>query len=222
MGRQTFHSFFDAPPDMSTFSQSSFLDACKRGDEAKIKRLLSSVDADADVEDEYARGPLHLALAHNHGHLVPLLLAAPNIDVNAANDDGSTPLHVAAAAAPPDPSSSFLAAVSQLLAFPGVRLEVTDDSGRSPFQIALERENRAFVDQLLAVHSERSPPPRSAIRATPETQPIHCENARWCGVDYVLGGNTVAKQNDFSTRAGDATDFSAFLLSPSHLVETLK
>lgn len=78
----------------------AFLDACKRGDLAKVKRLLAHDNDDYYVtscRDVSGRNslPLHLAAGYNHLAVAECLLAC-GADTTARDSGGLIPLHNAA------------------------------------------------------------------------------------------------------------------------------
>ena len=54
-------------------SQRSFLDACKKGNAAKVKLLIDR-GADTEAKDESGRTPLHLACGQGHVGVVKLFI----------------------------------------------------------------------------------------------------------------------------------------------------
>lgn len=75
----------------------AFLDACKRGDLAKVRKLLA-IDTDlVKCRDSAGRNsvPLHLAAGYNHLAVAECLLAA-GADTTARDMGGLIPLHNAA------------------------------------------------------------------------------------------------------------------------------
>ena len=53
------------------------------------------IDGSLNVADDDGETPLYVACSNNHMEIVQLLLAAPGIDITAANIDGETPMYVA-------------------------------------------------------------------------------------------------------------------------------
>ncbi|OBT66162.1 hypothetical protein VE03_05055 [Pseudogymnoascus sp. 23342-1-I1] len=88
---------------------------------------------------------LRLASFLGLGKVVSQLLAAPEIDVNAADNEGRTPLWWAL-------DLQMEAVVRQLLAIPGIDVNTVDDKGgRTPLWLALDLQMEAVVRQLLAI-----------------------------------------------------------------------
>jgi ankyrin repeat protein len=132
--------------------------AAAAGNAAQVK-LLIDANAALDEEDVCKSTPLHEAFMHGHDSCSELLLAAGasmgsfdaakalcdaafaddvarlqrilrhKCDVNAANYDGRTPLHVAAGA-------HRLAACNYLMTVPGLDKNHEDQYGETPFDIA--------------------------------------------------------------------------------------
>ena len=70
--------------------------AAARGWATAAARLLAGGASPNAQDRTYSSAPLHLAVRGNHRDLLSLLTGA-GADVNAANEAGRTPLHVAAA-----------------------------------------------------------------------------------------------------------------------------
>lgn len=86
---------------------------------------------------------LHVASHLGLGTVVGQLLATSNVDVNAAEDSGGTPLFWAA-------SGGHEAVVGQLLAAPGIKINVVNDSDETPLFWAANEGHEGVVGQLLA------------------------------------------------------------------------
>ncbi|KAF6743832.1 ankyrin repeat-containing domain protein [Ephemerocybe angulata] len=74
---------------------------------------------------------------------VKLLLAKPGIEVNAADTNGRTPLHVAA-------KGSHEAVIQLLLAAPGIDVNASDTDGRTPLHVAAAEDHEVILKLLLA------------------------------------------------------------------------
>lgn len=86
---------------------------------------------------------LHLASLLGLGRVVGQLLAAPNIDINAADSDGQTPLWWAA-------REGYKTVVGQLLATSGIDVNAADNNGPTPLWQAAYKGHETVVGQLLA------------------------------------------------------------------------
>ena len=84
---------------------------------------------------------LHLASRLGLRRIVGQLLAAPGIEVNAANKDGWTPLSWAA-------DQGHEAVVGQLLAAPGIEVNAADKDGETPLLVAQRRGYRGIAKLL--------------------------------------------------------------------------
>lgn len=58
----------------------------------QIAKLLIELEANVNEADILSATPLHRAAAQGRNNIVELLLAHPNINVNACDSTGSTPL----------------------------------------------------------------------------------------------------------------------------------
>lgn len=85
---------------------------------------------------------LHLASYCGLDFVVEQVLANPDIEVNAVNEMGETPLWYAA-------SGGHEAVVGQLLAAPSIDVNAPDKSGETPLLSAARRGHRGVVRQLL-------------------------------------------------------------------------
>ena len=88
-------------------------------------------------------GPLHWAAQEGRIVDVMALLAAPGIDVNKSNVDGSTPLHTAA-------RNGRTEAVAALLAAPGIDVNKSNVDGSTPLHTAARNGRTEAVATLLA------------------------------------------------------------------------
>lgn len=113
-----------------------------------IARLLIShpkiiVNAANDVE---GNTPLHNSSRLGYKHVVELLLARHDVDVNAQNYNGETALSQASRWGVED-------TVKHLLSHPKVELNKKDNGGRTPLGLAAENGEEGVVKLLLSKHS---------------------------------------------------------------------
>ena len=59
-------------------------------------RLLIDAGADINIPDKYQQTALHLAAYFGYDDIVDSLIKRPNVNINSRDEDGDTPLHVAA------------------------------------------------------------------------------------------------------------------------------
>ena len=76
--------------------------------------------------------------------VVKLLLAAPGIDVNRANEDGETPLYVASHEGEPE-------VVELLLAAPGIEVFNENMEGKSALDVASSEDVREMLEEVVDV-----------------------------------------------------------------------
>jgi len=102
--------------------------AAKEGDDVTVRDVLeNNPDLDVNWSDEldYDRTPLHWAAVNGHTAVVRLLLACPDIDVNATECLGRTPFRLAC-------SNNHVACVRLLLDDHRVDVNEADESHSSP------------------------------------------------------------------------------------------
>lgn len=111
-------------------------------DSEAVVEFLLSLGSDIHKRNSKGKTALHAAVTNLNGKMVSLLLAMPDIEVNAKDDQGRTPLHWA----------SFMGVheiVQQLLKFPGIKVNILDKDGNSAFRLAVSK-NRDKVLPLFA------------------------------------------------------------------------
>jgi len=114
------------------------LAAAKAGDVSKVKSLVNKgADVNARTRD-MGWSPLHLAIGGGHGDVADLVgfLVAHGAEVNAADREGQTPLHMAA-------GTGNMRAIELLVAH-GATIDQGDGTGRTPLHWA------AIFDQIAA------------------------------------------------------------------------
>jgi ankyrin repeat protein len=98
--------------------------------------------ADANAADIYGATPLLRAVQAQRVGVVRALLASARVDVNAADENGHTALHHAAAQGAPE--------IARLLLGAGARREARDRDGRSAVDLALGSGHREVAELLQA------------------------------------------------------------------------
>ena len=110
----------------------------------KVREALQA-GADPNTTGEYCIYTcLMIAARKNHDEVVALLLAHPNIQVNAKSKCNYTALHYAC-------SDGSLASLSKLLAAPGVQLNERNNWGHTPIMEAILQGETEAVRQMAAV-----------------------------------------------------------------------
>lgn len=138
----------------------SLFSAVEAGDLATVATLLTAGES-PNASDEDGNGLLHLAVqAGNVAGRMGELLVEHGADVNAKNDWGDAPLHVAVW--PEDYFEPDAETVSALLALRGVRIDEPNAQGRTALSLAVEggefggRVNEAIVGLLLSHGADSS------------------------------------------------------------------
>jgi len=119
----------------------------KKCEDGKVEKVRQALQAGADPNT--TGGPcddtcLMEAAYYNHDKVVALLLAHPNIQVNAKSEYNRTALHYACA-------RGSLASLSKLLATPGVQLNERNTRGQTPIMDAIDDGQTEAVRQMAAV-----------------------------------------------------------------------
>ena len=115
---------------------------CKDGKVEEVREALQQ-GADPNTDPNYSC--LMMAVAMHFDEVVTLLLAHPNIQVNAKNEyNRSTALHWAC-------NIGSLASLSKLLAAPGLQLNERNRYGKTPIMDAIAKGKTEAVLQMAAV-----------------------------------------------------------------------
>lgn len=151
---------------------------CAAAEQGKLEQLRYLITAGADVNTSInnLNTPLHLAVIHKHNACVRILLAAENIQPDAANSEGKTPLMMACtngnsestelliATGKVNPNTSdnqgnypltvasfydYTACVQQLVKAPGIDVNIFASNGETALQKAVVRANNQVVQALL-------------------------------------------------------------------------
>lgn len=115
--------------------------AVLKGHAEVVKTLLGTKGIDVNTAPEDSGWtPLHVAIANLEFEIIELLLAA-GADVNKADNDGNTPLHVAA--------SIVLNAdiVEILLEAPGIEINKRNKNGKTPLALSADWEIKGVLER---------------------------------------------------------------------------
>ncbi|PSN57942.1 hypothetical protein C0J52_00198 [Blattella germanica] len=118
-----------------------------------------------ETTNSFGYSPLHLAVSNFSLEAMRFLIrAGANIDCQTAMLQGHTPLHLAAT----KPEENVVSVVSFLIT-EGANWKLEDHSGSTPVQLAIERDNIYFLDEIskhvaLNVHLRESDSVRLATR----------------------------------------------------------
>ena len=124
--------------DLGSGEPTDLYDAAVSGDLAAVKRIVNAHPEAVNVTDEHGFTALH-GLAEEEHPEIALYLLDHGANVNASNDDGVTPLHLAGW---PEMARLFLRR--------GARLEATTRTGETPLlMLAAEPEREDVLGVLL-------------------------------------------------------------------------
>lgn len=115
-----------------------FRDAAVFADMEKLKLLVSSDPSIVNSADKWGFTALHCVAGEEHYHVVTFLVDR-GADVNAQNDEGIAPLHLA----------GWPEMVGLLVSY-GAKINIRDKNGRTPLMIhASEPESHDVLEALL-------------------------------------------------------------------------
>jgi len=116
--------------------------AVMSGNEDNVEYFLSK-NANPSSKDKYNSAPLHFAAFKGHLAITKLLLSSPNIDINATNSKGETPLHWAVK------NEDSLRLVT-LLVDKGANAKAKNNLKETPFMVAAEINPESSVTAHLS------------------------------------------------------------------------
>ena len=146
----------DAPDEKGRIP---LLRACLNGEKERVYQLLSA-GANPKVENAKKRTALHYTMVKGDVQCV-LWLVASGARLNAKDDQGCIPLHVAAWYGRDD----LVPHLAQIMLSQNVFIDERDYLGDTPLLLACIRGHRAVVEQLL--HAGANPNTRSSDGNTP-------------------------------------------------------
>ncbi|KAG7201780.1 hypothetical protein KM043_004500 [Ampulex compressa] len=120
---------------------SSFLVACRAGDEKILRLLLKNSPTSIDDRSNNRRSAMHIAAFHGHRHVLDVLMAANSNLVNAVDASGASPLHEAI-------KSGNLEVVNEIIRL-GADVRAKDNVGQTILHIAALTGNVAAIECIL-------------------------------------------------------------------------
>ena len=156
-------------PDNDSMTPLHLVSQPHRGDYTemtKTAQLLLEHGASVHVRDKNGQVPLHLASQHGLSGTVELLLKF-RADVDAQDTSNMTPLHLSVSSIIQRKNSeiygfdypdlwSVIRTIGLLLEH-GANLQMQDDKGETPFQVALRSGEQEVIDALLSGHVKNNP-----------------------------------------------------------------
>ena len=123
----------------------AFLAACRNGEEAKVNAAIV-LGVDINTKDSKGQTGLIFAIWKKHEHIVDILLALPDIDINGKNIKGGFPLSAAA-------YHGLSSVVAKLGRMPGLRgvNHQADAGGWNPLSLATHNGKDKQAAAFLAI-----------------------------------------------------------------------
>ncbi|MDR6990166.1 ankyrin repeat domain-containing protein [Luteimonas sp. 3794] len=109
-----------------SMDEAEIYDAAVFGQFSRVEELLNQDPSLINAADKYGFTPLHGVVGEHYFDMARLLIAR-GANINASNDNGTTPLHLAA-----------YAEMVEILAANGANLEARDSRGSTPLHAATE------------------------------------------------------------------------------------
>jgi ankyrin repeat protein len=143
-------------------SKDSLFQAVKSGNLRELQQLLNNVSY-INRTNEFGSTLLHIAAKESYLDIVRLLIAY-DINVNAKDNEGNTPLHLATC---PDITNI-------LLGRPEIRINIQNHEGDTPLTYAINRNNYLNIAKLLLKHGADANIPNEDGSTT-----LHCVIVRY-------------------------------------------
>jgi uncharacterized protein len=130
---------------MKPDSEMDLYDAAQYGKFARVEQLLKLDPSSINAGDKYGFTALHGVVGEHYFEMASLLITK-GANVNAKNDEGVTPLHLAA-----------YPEMAEILVASGANLEARDASGNTPLHLATEHpEMLDVVEKLVELGADVS------------------------------------------------------------------
>lgn len=101
----------------------------------------NTVEEDVNKRDSFGNTPLHQCCYNGHGEVVMRMLQKPNIEIDATNDEGETPLCIAV-----KENNLY---ITELLLNAGADANKKDDDGQSLLHMAAKQRKLHMADALI-------------------------------------------------------------------------
>ncbi|MCG8340757.1 MAG: ankyrin repeat domain-containing protein, partial [Cytophagales bacterium] len=133
-------------------------DAAGKGDKDAAKALVKA-DADVNAQDDEGETPLHCTVQEGDKDVLDILLGASNIQVDTKDNEGRTPLYDAVEEALEKAGEEREKAIYVIKALleKGAQVKEKAEDGKSPFELAEEKDDQEIIDLLLAYDLDNTP-----------------------------------------------------------------
>ena len=135
-------------------SMQAMINLIKQGDTEKVKECISNNPHSLAIKDDEGNSALHLAVLHGHADLCRLLVNRAQHLLQATNNNGERPLHIAARKKQNNCLNFFLNSCHNLSLLEKELVE-KDKSGATPVHLAAQYGNKAGLMAMLGYKSIR-------------------------------------------------------------------